>query len=185
MDDENEEAPESLSGSLILAAPTLVNPHFSRSVLLLTDHGGEGAHGYILNRPLGKTVSDVLNEPNFEQLKEVPLFLGGPVSTGQLTFASLTWNHQMDELDYATHLSVGEASARIAEGFHVRAFVGYSGWSEGQLEDELKQDAWIPKTPISEILNIEDTDHLWADILRTMGPYYRMIADAPEDPSLN
>ena len=128
---------------------------------------------------------DVLSDPNFDPLKDVPLYLGGPVSTGQLTFASLFWNETIDELDYATHLSVGEASARIAEGFHVRAFVGYSGWSGGQLEDELKQQAWIPKNPISEVLSDKDTDQLWADILRTMGPYYRMIADSPEDPSLN
>ena len=176
---------EFLSGSLILASPTLVNPHFSRSVLLLTDHGGDGAHGYILNRPLGKTVSDVLEDSNFDALSDVPLYMGGPVSTGQLTFTSLVWNEMLEELDYDTHLSVAEASARKAEGFDVRAFVGYSGWSGGQLEEELKENAWIPKSPISDVLKKEDIDGLWADILRTMGPYYRMIADAPDDPSMN
>ncbi len=175
----------SLSGSLILAAPTLLDPHFVRSVLLLTEHGGQGAHGYILNRPLGKTVSDVLFDPDFEGLKDVPLFLGGPVATGQLTFASLFWNEQSEALDFATHLSVGEAAARIAEGYQVRAFVGYSGWGEGQLEDELKHRAWIPKSPVSEVVTARNPDAMWADILRTMGPFYKILADAPDDPSLN
>ena len=154
-------------------------------MLLLTDHGGEGAHGYILNRPIGKTVSDVLSDDSFDKLKNVPLFLGGPVGTSQLTFASLFWNDIAGELDYATHLSVGEASARVAEGFDVRAFVGYSGWSEGQLEDELEQQAWIPRSPVSEVLTEKNAEALWGDILRKMGPVYRLIADAPDDPSLN
>lgn len=178
----------SLEGSLILADPSLLDPNFCRTVLLLTSHDpANGAHGYVLNRPLGKRVGEILLDEEFAPLSEVPVFLGGPVGGEQLTFAFLHWNGEdgQGSLHFETHLSSDEARARLTEGFEVRAFVGYSGWTGGQLEAELKQHAWITRQADSQIANPDRSPKLWADLLRTMGPYYRLIADMPDDPSLN
>lgn len=174
----------SLGGTLLIAAPSLRDPNFFRTVLLLTEHSEtEGAHGYVLNRPLGRTVGEVLTDPEFEDLAATPIFLGGPVSTGHLAFASLRWNE--GRLEFESHLSAEAARHRRAEGFELRAFVGYSGWSGGQLESELGQDAWIPRTPDRRVLGTTPSERLWGELLESMGPRYRLIARMPEDPSLN
>jgi putative transcriptional regulator len=175
-----------LAGSLILADPSLREATFRHTVLLLTTHDpGDGAHGYILNRPLGKTVGDFLTEQDFAPLEEVPIFMGGPVNAEQLTFSSIRWDDEARQFDYQIHLNASEAKQRLLEGFTVRAFVGYAGWSEGQLEHELQQRAWIAHKPESEVLRDDKIDDLWGDLLRSISPWHRLLADAPDDPSLN
>lgn len=185
-----EPVKDSLQGELILAQPGLKEPTFFQTVLLLTEHNQEGALAYILNRPLGKSVGDLLSEEALpdgqrERLEDVPVFLGGPVNTEHLTFAALGWSEVDDALQYSTHLSAAEAVMYEMEGFHIRAFVGYSGWSEGQLEDEMKRETWIVHKPEREIVDVTDVDELWKSLLRELSPYYRLIADEPDDLGLN
>jgi len=182
------EDPEQLSleGSLILADPSLRDPGFSRSVLLLTNHAhDDGAVGFILNKPMGKKVADLIEIDSMRELGELPVFLGGPVNQDQLTFASLTWDAQAEQLDFDTHLASDEALHRLREGFQVRAFVGYSGWSEGQLESELKRRSWITRKPVPGVVSAGAEEGMWGELLSSMGPYYRMLAAAPERPELN
>ncbi|NRB44611.1 MAG: YqgE/AlgH family protein [Verrucomicrobiales bacterium] len=175
-----------LKGSLILADPSLADPGFERSVLLLTNHKhDDGAAGFILNKPMGKKVSDLIQIDAMRELGDLPVFLGGPVSSDQLTFASINWDAQDEELGFDTHLSSEEALHRLREGFFIRAFVGYSGWSEGQLEYELQQRAWITRKPVPIAASLDADEGLWRDLLSTMGPYYKMLASFPEHPELN
>lgn len=177
----------SLEGKLILASPSLVEPTFHRTVVLLCNHSQEGgALGLILNRPLGKTVEEVLPDPAFERIWEVPVFTGGPVGMGHLTFAALGWNVETGTLFYETHLSAAGAIRQFEEGFCVRAFVGYSGWSPGQLEKELRQNAWEVKIPGPEVVQGEDLNgRLWTKLIRDISPFHRLEADVPDDLSLN
>jgi len=178
--------PPSLRGSLLLAAPTLRDPHFARSVLYLAAHSGkEGAFGYILNRPLEKTVADLLPGNEMRKLARVRVYLGGPVSTDKLSFASLKWSNQRNTLNCKTHLAVEDAQHELDLGHDVRAFVGYSGWSEGQLEKELKLRSWIVTPPPAAIITAEDPTALWSDILIDMGPRYELIAKMPERLDMN
>jgi putative transcriptional regulator len=176
-----------LTGSLLLADPSLRDPGFGRSVVLLARHDAEdGASGFIINKPLGKSVSDLVTLDELDGLSAVQVYLGGPVSTEQLTFASMTWREDTETLDYETHLSSEDAAHRLHEGFSIRAFVGYSGWSEGQLEAEIQGRSWIAKKPDGSIADTEAcSEGLWAVQLRSMGPYYQLLADSPDDPSLN
>jgi putative transcriptional regulator len=175
-----------LKGTLLLAAPLLKDPNFSRTVLYLVGHTKtEGAFGYILNRPLEKQVSDLLSNIEMTQLAEVPVYLGGPVSTDKLSFASLEWSNKHNTLRCKTHLAVEDALEELEQGHDVRAFVGYSGWSEGQLEKELKHHSWIITPPHAVVLNNEDPANLWSDILIDMGPKYELMSQMPEKPELN
>jgi len=181
----------SLQGSLILADPSLREPTFFQSVLLLTEHNAEtGALGYILNRPLGRKVGELLSdevlpEEQRERLEDVPVFLGGPVSTEQLTFFALGWSEQDETLQFSSHLSAGEAVMHRMEGFEIRAFVGYAGWSEGQLEGELEQKAWITHKPERFVIDLSRVDNLWKSLLRDLGPWHKLVADEPDDIGLN
>lgn len=177
---------QSFKGSLLLADPGLLAPTFRRTVLLLTDHGATfGAHGYILNRPLDKQIGELLEGPEFEPLGEVPVFFGGPVSREHLTFGSFTWDDGSGQLVWNTHLSAQEARRHLEEGFSVRAFVGYSGWSEGQLESELREKSWITRDPQRNILDMRDLDHLWMKLMQGISPWHALQAGEPENPSLN
>lgn len=178
--------PPSYKGSLLLAAPSLRGDSFYRAVLLLTEHRHDlGAHGYILNRPLGKTVGDLLPSPEFAPLAKVPVCAGGPVSPGELTFASFHWRPKLRRLTHATHLSMDEAVQRLEMGETVRAFAGYAGWAGGQLESELRRHAWVTRRPEADLLSPERAPSLWTDLLSGMGPFYQLLAGTPEDPSLN
>lgn len=182
---------DSLKGNLILADPSLKEPTFFQSVLLLTEHSFEsGAMGYILNRPLGRDVGDLLNDgiladDQRESLSEVPVFIGGPVNTEHLTFSALGWSEQDEHLQYNTHLSAAEAVMHQMEGFQIRAFVGYSGWSEGQLEVELEQNTWITQVPEREIIDVSRIDGLWKSMLRELSPWHKLVADEPDNLGLN
>jgi putative transcriptional regulator len=185
-DDFDNPGPVNLRGALILADPTLRDPNFARTVLLLTDHeADQGAHGYVLNRPMGKKVGELLKDPAFSGLAEVPIFHGGPVSPERLTFAVLGWDEVAGRLVFTTHLSVEDACGVRKDGGEVRAFIGYSGWAEGQLENELRQRAWITRKPAREIVAMTSPENLWQELLRSMGPQYGLLAKMPEDPSLN
>ncbi len=177
---------KSLKGTLILADPRLLEPTFHQSVLLLTEHSSKhGAFGYILNRPIGRCVGDLLAEPDFSELAQVPVFMGGPVDTDNLTFSAIAWSDIGGDLQYATHLSAQEALMHQMEGYSVRAFVGYSGWSEGQLENELAQHAWIRRKAEKRIVEISGLESLWKEMLRDLSPWHKLIADEPEDLGLN
>lgn len=186
MSDDKPENTSSLSGSLLLAAPSLRDPNFSRSVILLAAHNSDdGAFGYILNRPLEKCVTDLLPDQELGALGKVPVFLGGPVSTDKLAFAALRWNNKRQLLKCTTHLSVQDALHEISMGHDVRGFVGYSGWSSGQIETELKRSSWIVSPPKRVVLTSHQPDQLWTTILTEMGPVYQLMSRMPDDVSLN
>jgi putative transcriptional regulator len=89
------------------------------------------------------------------------------------------------ELSATTHLTVKDALHRQTQGEKVRAFVGYSGWSAGQLESEIERSAWVVAPPAESALRTLRPNQLWRDILRSMGPYFRLLSGTPDDPSLN
>ena len=111
-------SPLSLTGSLLIAHPGLLDPNFRRTVLFISTHDlEEGAFGLVLNRPSGQTVAELL--PNHEDLKEigsVPVLLGGPVARDQLIFASFIWHSDGERMECRHHLSVEDArEAGISE----------------------------------------------------------------------
>jgi putative transcriptional regulator len=178
--------PLSFAGSLLVAHPNMLDPNFRRTVLFISAHDSvDGALGVIINRPLGKQVGDLVNDVPPDGLADVPVFLGGPVGKNQLMFAAFEWEAGSG-LKLNHNVGVDEAHQRIGEDpTSIRAFVGYAGWSAGQLEAEMKQKAWILQRPTREALTPERLPKLWFEIMRGLGPWYKMLSAAPDDPSLN
>jgi putative transcriptional regulator len=184
--DKNHESSSSLSGNLLLASPALRDPNFARSVVFMAAHNvKDGAFGYILNRPLEQRVADLLPDQDLGALGDVPVFMGGPVATDKLAFAALQWNKRRRTLRCQTHLSVADALHALSLGHDVRGFVGYSGWSGGQLENELEHRSWITTKAQPHVLTVEKPTQMWGAILEEMGPVYKVMAGMPEDVSLN
>ena len=185
-DSSSQDSPIHLQGKLLLADPSLRDGTFNRSVVLLAEHNqAHGAFGLILNHPIGKTVGELLPEEEFAPLRQLPVHEGGPVSRDQLTFTSFWWSRKLG-LRWKIRLSAADAVAHAHRpGRIVRAFVGYSGWTAGQLESELRRSSWIPTKAESDLLGFSHDRGLWAELLRKLSPLHRILAEAPDDPSLN
>ena len=177
-----------LTGSLLVATPSLVDPNFRRTIIFVTRHEAtDGALGVILNRPSGTNLGNLTDSP--ESLKKVPVFEGGPVEQQQILLARI---HVM-ELG-ASFETFGQKYERSDEenflGHHdLRAFNGYAGWSEGQLEDEIRENSWLTIPPTASLLSAIQTPEeglsRWRGIMKELSPVYRLLAEAPDDPSMN
>lgn len=177
---------ESFAGSLLVAHPNMLDPNFRRAVLFLSLHTPEdGALGVILNRPLEKHVSDLVSETPPSGLEKVPVFFGGPVGRDRLMFAALEWKPG-EGLKVHHNVDLDEAHERAGKNpGSVRAFVGYAGWTAGQLEAEMKQNSWVLHKAERSALKMDRLPRLWFDIMRGLGPWFKMLSAAPDDPSLN
>ena len=178
--------PASLAGQLLLAHPALRDPNFKRTVVLLSAHNVDGAMGVVLNRPLDKQLGELNPEFALGPLAGVPVYAGGPVEPQQLVIVSWEWL----ETDSAFQLHFGLEPDKAAElvgspGVTLRAFLGYAGWSKGQLENELKHDTWLTATVDGEILGKVEGVGLWRQILCMIDPELKLLADEPEDPTRN
>jgi putative transcriptional regulator len=177
---------ESLRGSLLIAAPQLLDPNFRRTVVLVADHGDEGAMGVILNRPSGMTVADAA--PDLEPLVggESPIFAGGPVQpTSGVVLAEVAEADEPVFGDVVLVPGLGELADVIDGAGSVRVFAGYAGWGPGQLDDELGRDDWILEPARASDVFSEDPDALWGSVLERKGGQYALLARMPDDPSLN
>ena len=177
---------KSYAGSLLVAHPNMLDPNFRRAVLLLSAHTpDDGALGVILNRPLEKRVSEVVSEAPLNALDKVPVFFGGPVGRDRLIFASLEWKSG-EGLKLNHNVDMDEANKQIGKNpGSVRAFIGYAGWGAGQLEAEMKQNAWVIRKPDRATMKLDRLPRLWFDIMSGLGPWFKLLAAAPDDPSLN
>ncbi len=171
-----------LVGSLLLAHPAMRDPNFRRSVVLLSAHGDDGAMGVVLNRPLGKQLGDLNAQFAASTIAGVPVYQGGPMQTEQLILAA--WRPEPLEAGFKLYfgIDVDKATAlQGEEGVRLRAFLGYSGWSKGQLENELRHSTWVV-TPVStELLERNDGQGLWRAILGGLSPEWKLMADEPEN----
>ncbi|MDP0490798.1 MAG: YqgE/AlgH family protein [Verrucomicrobiota bacterium JB023] len=172
-------------GALLLADPSLRDGIFNKSVILLADHNDEGSMGFILNQPTGKKVGDFLNGEEFAPLTRIPVHAGGPVAKEQLTFGSLWWDKE-GRLGWSVRISAQEAIEQTKRpGVLVRAFVGYSGWSAGQLNDEMEQNSWLVAKATRELLAREHDESLWAETLSPISAYHYLLTLCPAEPWLN
>ena len=184
MRDRGKQTRESLAGSLLVAHPALRDPNFRRTVILMTTHGTEGAMGVVLNRPLQKRLGEVSGEFALGPLAAVPLFSGGPVGKEQLIIAA--WRAHSHGFQLHLGIDADKASQLLSEEETlVRAFFGYSGWSPGQLENELALKTWIVTGAPPDLFRQPGEATLWKRVLVEAGPEWRLQADEPEEPGAN
>jgi putative transcriptional regulator len=180
-----------LKGRLLLDGGGLGGSFFHRSVVLVCEHNAEGAFGLMLNRSAGNKVGEVLVADLPDMLKESPLFLGGPVQPGALSFLhtdnfipdavvlpNLALGHSLDDL-----LEIGESFSPAKK---IKMFAGYAGWSPGQLEMEMKRKSWLTFPASLELVFETPPDQLWQKIIKTKGGWKnKLLSQMPDDLSLN
>jgi len=163
------------------------DPNFRRTILLLSMYDTEnGAFGLVINRPTNKKLSDYVPDAKRELLEDVPVYIGGPVGSNELTIVSFRWEATEGQITIQSHLSLDQVEeVKAANPGTLRAFRGYAGWSAGQLESELQQSAWLIHPPTKEVWDAADDEQAWYRLVSSLGPAYRLLALAPDDPSLN
>ncbi len=176
---------ESLAGSLLLAHPCLRDPNFEKTVVFLSMHDAEnGAFGVVLNRPSGRRLNELIPDQDLGLLSMVPVYLGGPVAPDQLLLAAFRWEETPEggSWNWRHDLTFESASELVQEeGTIIRVFAGYSGWTQGQLEKEMRQSTWVTHTPGEEILDPDLQEVLWKGLLSTHGPVFEFLIHTPEN----
>lgn len=186
MNERRSESSAVLAGSLLLAHPSLRDDNFRKTVILLSTHDADGAMGVVLNRPMGKCLGEL--DPVFAMgaLAKIPLFQGGPVQPSQVILCA--WRPHPDQEGYQLMFGIDPQKAEelIAdEDVHLKAFVGYAGWTRGQLEGELKQNTWLVSQLVADLLDESPDERLWRELLGQIDHEWKLLANEPEDPSLN
>ncbi len=167
---------QSVAPTLLLSMPQLDDPNFRRAVVLLCQHGEEGAWGLIINRPTGKAASMVVQmDPPLTSDSGMELWVGGPVEPER---GCLLLGHEPP----------GEDAVRICDGLYLsgssmllrrllegelpqrsRLLMGYAGWGPGQLEAELTQSAWLISDVDLDIVFDTDAKLMWETAIRRLG----------------
>jgi putative transcriptional regulator len=181
---------DSLRGKLLLASPTMADPNFARSVVLIAEHTDEGAMGLVLNRPAETTVAEAVPDLAWLADDGANVYVGGPVAeTAVIVLAEFERPELAGALveDDLGFIGADADDPERLDGAirRARVFAGHAGWGPGQLEDELAEEAWIVEPPQREEIFTVTPDELWAAVLKRKGHRYALLATMPPDPSLN
>ena len=177
-------------GILLIADPFLKDPNFLRSVVLLCEHKEEGSFGFVLNRQYNNTLDELIPELEGHQLS---VYYGGPVEEDTIHFL-----HQYpDEIPGGNEVMKGiywggdfEALVNLIKNDaidtnKIRFFIGYSGWSGGQLGDEMTEKTWLTVKANRKLIFHRNHEEIWKDALKHLGGDYEMMVNFPIDPQLN
>jgi putative transcriptional regulator len=183
--------PDPKNGDLLISEPFLHDPNFDRTVILVCDNGIEGTFGLVINKTTNLLLAEVMNETiNFNSC----LNLGGPVEQNTLHYVHRIKVPIDDSIELGNGLywsgDFNQIKELIANGQvteeDIKFYLGYSGWSEGQLREELDQQSWFvkPQATSRQIFDM-DEEALWQSILKEMGGKYKVFSNYPSDPRLN
>jgi putative transcriptional regulator len=183
---------KSYTGNLLVAMPTLRDPHFERTVVFLLAHEADGALGVVLNRPTGVSVSEVL--PGWEPLVSGPpvLFEGGPVGADSAICVARARAGVAGFVGFSRvvgqigTIDLSREPGKVAERLeYVRVYHGYAGWSPGQLESEIEEGSWFVFSALPSDPFLSQPEDLWQLVLRRQGGMTAAVANYPPDVHLN
>jgi putative transcriptional regulator len=178
------------SGILLISDPFLKDPNFMRTVVFLCEHQEQGSFGFVLNRKYENTIDELI--PELEGHK-IPLYYGGPVqmdtihflhqypmeiSGGQEVMKGVYWGGDFDKV-------IEMIKNNELDENKIRFFIGYSGWSDGQLNNELQDKSWLTVKATRKLVFHKDYKEIWKDSLKQLGGDYEIMINFPIDPQLN
>ena len=178
-------------GILLIAEPFLKDPSFMRSVVLICKHNiEEGTFGFAIHRKLNTTLDEIID--GMEHFK-LPVYLGGPVHADTLHYIHQYPELFLDAVKIAEDVYWGGNFDLVrkyikdgtVEADKIKFFLGYSGWSNGQLEEEMNQESWITLPGNKELIFDIPSFNIWQRGLTELGGKYKMMVHFPTDPQLN
>lgn len=177
-------------GKILIADPFLKDPNFMRTVIFICEHQEEGSFGFVLNKEYDQQLGDLFQDlENFN----FPVFYGGPVQLDTIHFLhscpqlipgghevvdGIYWGGDFEEV-------VQLIKAEKLTSHDIRFFIGYSGWGEGQLMEEMQQKSWITSDGSQDLIFPDDVKDTWKIALKKLGGEYVQLINYPIDPQLN
>jgi putative transcriptional regulator len=177
-------------GILLIADPFLKDPNFLRTVVFLCEHKEEGSFGFVLNRKYENTLDELIPELEGHQL---PVYYGGPVQMDTIHFLhqypdqipggmevikGVYWGGEFDAV-------INMIKTEDIDFNKIRFYIGYSGWSNGQLDDEMNEKTWLTVEATRKLIFHRNYEEIWKDSLKHLGGDYEIMANFPIDPQLN
>jgi len=178
------------AGMLLISNPLIEDAFFKRTVVLLIDYNAEGATGIVLNKPMYVQINDVVKSIS---AKPLPLSAGGPVSTDRIFFLhqlnhvisdsqqiipGVYWSGNEDDISiYLKHPWFDENK--------IRPYLGYAGWTTGQLELEINQESWLVVETKADFVFSHFYEDLWTSAVCKLGPKFHFWLNTPLDPMAN
>jgi putative transcriptional regulator len=180
-------------GVLLVAGPSMRDPNFMHTVVLVCAHGDEGSFGLVLNRPTRPSVSDIQSDVPLLEGRTDKLWGGGPVGTRELHVLHRTGAEIPGSMAVVDGVALDGDPLVLANAVRpaepetpsIRFFAGYAGWGPGQLEAEMDEQSWIVCPTDPRFVFDGKPDTLWRRVLKAQGGSYAAMAELPPDPSWN
>jgi len=180
-------------GSLLIANPVLPDPNFSRTVILLCDHDEQGSFGLVINRSTQLKAPDLFLNINILKSYNEKIYLGGPVSQSMVFFLcrSPSAAGKLDEICSGVYLG---SNLETLESLYsslenpeqdIRFYLGYSGWSDGQLAEEMEQNSWLVQRANEQFIFLDSESSIWPKAVNSLGEKYQYLTKAPVNPQWN
>lgn len=190
-----------LTGHFLISGIGLLDPNFFRTVVLMVQHGDDGAFGLVVNRPAERTLGEILPALAGGQALNIPVYIGGPV---QQDFLFALHSGLAEEMrnpaamtpvegvvfepatkDLIRYLVEEWDGLPVEDKPRIRLYAGYSGWAPGQLEREMREHSWFTHPARQDIVFHPDPEAAWKAALSDKGDYYKFVADTGYMPSVN
>jgi putative transcriptional regulator len=177
-------------GRILVSQPSLSDRFFSRSVVMLAEHGADGSFGFIVNKPANIRLSKVSSE--FGTF-DTDLYLGGPVHVNNLFYVHSKGDLIKDSFKIIEGVYWGGDLSEIRKlilsgeitNKDIRFYAGYSGWEPKQLDREMKENSWIVMDGANRYVFGSKPTNLWKQIVLTLGDDYTPWINFPYDPNMN
>ena len=182
--------PTLTNGTILLAEPFMLDPNFKRTAVLVVEHNDEGSIGFVMNRPVDMRIDKLVEDfPEFD----APVYYGGPVGTDTVHYLHNKGSLIAGSDEVLRGVYWGgdyeQVKVFIREGLleprDIRFFVGYSGWSERQLEEELELGSWVTAPMFANYLFKSPPRELWQRIMANKGSHFEAIAEMKEEARYN
>ena len=181
---------EPAPGILLISDPFLRDPNFIRTVVFLCEHQDQGSFGFVLNRKYENTIDELIPELDGHK---IPVYYGGPVQMDTIHFLHQCPDEIPGGLEVINGVYWGGDFEKVVEMIKneqleqnkIRFYIGYSGWSGGQLDDELKEKSWLTVKATRKLVFHGKFEEIWKESLKHLGGDYEMMINFPIDPQLN
>ena len=177
-------------GRLLISEPSLNDPTFFKSVILITHHSREESIGLVLNQATKINLNEIFNDV---PLSDFPLYIGGPVEKNAIQYIHTLGSLIPNSKEIVKGIYWGGDFDKILELIsknkisknQIRFFAGYSGWGEDQLNKEIRENGWIINEENLQLCMQYSNKNLWSELIKTKNKKYAIWTNMPKDPSLN
>ncbi|MBI5919841.1 MAG: YqgE/AlgH family protein [Nitrosomonadales bacterium] len=176
-----------LSHHFLIAMPAMQDPYFAKSLTYICEHNDEGAMGIVVNRPISLTLGELFEQINIPlnqpELAETQVHFGGPVQTERgfvLHESTGAWQSTLKVNDHIELTTSRDILQAVGEGngpHQLLITLGYAGWGQGQLEEELSQNAWLTVPANERILFDLPPERRYAAAMALLGVDYATLSE--------